>query len=219
MRSNTAAKWQSYNPVLKTEELGYDTTNKKLKIGDGITPWNGLLFLVIDNGFNDSHLATKLALESVRVSGQANADDILALQADGVYFNNEIIEIKQAIENLPTDGGGGEGGTGENPPAIAGLVMGNVNEVLVRSAEDRYTHQVPHGLSTVLFMVLENEYVVRTNTGYKQSAPLDYYEVGQKVSTSTAGHSFDEMYTYLRVHYAMSLDLPYIWRLKPFGLA
>ncbi len=39
MRNDTAANWESVNPVLDVGEIGYDTTNKKTKIGDGVTPW------------------------------------------------------------------------------------------------------------------------------------------------------------------------------------
>ncbi len=39
MRNDTAANWKSKNPVLDVGEIGYDTTNKKTKIGDGVTPW------------------------------------------------------------------------------------------------------------------------------------------------------------------------------------
>lgn len=39
MRSDTAANWESKNPVLDVGEIGYDVTNKKTKIGDGVTPW------------------------------------------------------------------------------------------------------------------------------------------------------------------------------------
>ncbi len=39
MRNDTAANWESKNPVLDVGEIGYDTTNKKTKIGDGVTPW------------------------------------------------------------------------------------------------------------------------------------------------------------------------------------
>lgn len=39
MRNDTAAAWESKNPVLDVGEIGYDTTSKKTKIGDGVTPW------------------------------------------------------------------------------------------------------------------------------------------------------------------------------------
>lgn len=41
-RQGAAATWESKNPVLAAGELGYDTTNKRTKIGDGVTPWNDL---------------------------------------------------------------------------------------------------------------------------------------------------------------------------------
>lgn len=37
--------WESLNPVLKYGEPGYEKDNGKLKIGDGITPWNNLSYL------------------------------------------------------------------------------------------------------------------------------------------------------------------------------
>ena len=41
-RNDTAANWESKNPILAVGEFGYDTTNGKLKIGDGETAWNSL---------------------------------------------------------------------------------------------------------------------------------------------------------------------------------
>lgn len=45
LRRDTAANWQTQNPVLMLGEQGYDTTNKRLKIGDGTTAWNSLAYL------------------------------------------------------------------------------------------------------------------------------------------------------------------------------
>jgi hypothetical protein len=42
VRRDTAANWQSINPVLGMGEPGWDTTNLNLKIGDGTTAWNNL---------------------------------------------------------------------------------------------------------------------------------------------------------------------------------
>ena len=39
VRTDTAAAWKSKNPVLDVGEIGFDSTNKKTKIGDGVTPW------------------------------------------------------------------------------------------------------------------------------------------------------------------------------------
>jgi hypothetical protein len=41
-RRDTAANWASTNPVLQLGEVGWDTTSKRSKLGDGIFPWNDL---------------------------------------------------------------------------------------------------------------------------------------------------------------------------------
>jgi len=43
-RNGTAARWASVNPVLGVGEVGWETNTKKIKIGDGITPWNSLAY-------------------------------------------------------------------------------------------------------------------------------------------------------------------------------
>ena len=42
LRRDTAANWASNNPTLSEGEIGYDTTNKTLKVGDGTTAWDTL---------------------------------------------------------------------------------------------------------------------------------------------------------------------------------
>ena len=44
LRNDTSENWSTANPVLQLGELGIDTTEKKIKIGDGTTPWNDLDF-------------------------------------------------------------------------------------------------------------------------------------------------------------------------------
>lgn len=41
-RNDTAANWMAINPILAAGEIGYDRTNKKIKIGDGATAWDTL---------------------------------------------------------------------------------------------------------------------------------------------------------------------------------
>lgn len=40
IRRDVAADWASANPTLEDGELGYETDTDKLKIGDGLVPWN-----------------------------------------------------------------------------------------------------------------------------------------------------------------------------------
>ncbi len=48
LRNDTAANWKAANPVLLKGELGIEIDSRKLKIGDGISPWTGLKY-VSDN--------------------------------------------------------------------------------------------------------------------------------------------------------------------------
>lgn len=62
--------WQSENPVLKSRELGYDSTNNVLKIGDGIHKWrnlrplrcDGLTSGVLDFGDEQGDISTQEAI-------------------------------------------------------------------------------------------------------------------------------------------------------------
>lgn len=73
-RQATAATWESKNPVLAAGEIGYDTTNKITKMGDGTTAWNGL------PSFSTTHFAF----------ATAEWGDISRIAAEGgaqKYFN------------------------------------------------------------------------------------------------------------------------------------
>lgn len=44
IRRGTSAQWSTNNPVLGSGELGFDTTVKNFKVGDGVTAWSTLPF-------------------------------------------------------------------------------------------------------------------------------------------------------------------------------
>jgi hypothetical protein len=41
-RRGTKLEWDTNNPVLALGEIGFDTTDKNIRIGDGVTPWKNL---------------------------------------------------------------------------------------------------------------------------------------------------------------------------------
>lgn len=45
LRRDTAANWTAANPVLLLGEVGFETDTRKLKLGDGTTAWNTLLYV------------------------------------------------------------------------------------------------------------------------------------------------------------------------------
>lgn len=42
LRRDSASDWSTHNPILGEGEMGYDVTNKILKVGDNLTRWNDL---------------------------------------------------------------------------------------------------------------------------------------------------------------------------------
>jgi hypothetical protein len=65
-RRGSAANWASVNPVLASGEIGYDTTNNQVRVGDGLTAWNDLQAL----GADTAELAAETAevIEDGRLS-------------------------------------------------------------------------------------------------------------------------------------------------------
>ena len=47
--TKTTAEWETENPILLKGEMGYDSTSKRYKIGDGVKKWNKLQY-DIDTG-------------------------------------------------------------------------------------------------------------------------------------------------------------------------
>ena len=67
LRKDSLENWQTKNPVLLEGEPSYVTDgedNKKIKIGDGVTPWNDLPYFS-SGAINDQTYATKEELKNV----------------------------------------------------------------------------------------------------------------------------------------------------------
>ena len=45
LKRGTAARWAEVNPVLEQGEPGFVYDSNRLKVGDGITPWNDLPYI------------------------------------------------------------------------------------------------------------------------------------------------------------------------------
>lgn len=45
VRKGTTSRWSSVNPILANGEIGFVYDNNKIKIGDGVTPWNSLPYV------------------------------------------------------------------------------------------------------------------------------------------------------------------------------
>jgi hypothetical protein len=70
IRKGTESEWTSSNPVLASGELGYDITNKILKIGDGTSTWTSLT--------NHNHSSSNISDLNSAVSGLIPVKNITA---------------------------------------------------------------------------------------------------------------------------------------------
>ena len=52
LKRGTAKAWERNNPLLKAGEPGFELDTNRLKIGDGITLWNDLLYIGESEVFN-----------------------------------------------------------------------------------------------------------------------------------------------------------------------
>lgn len=51
LRRDIASNWQTQNPTLRSGEVGFESDTRKIKIGDGTTPWEDLDPFGIDVGY------------------------------------------------------------------------------------------------------------------------------------------------------------------------
>lgn len=107
-RNDTAARWQSINPILATGEIGIEIDGAKgYKIGDGKTPWNSLPYpanptnVVQELGNNENAVPSqKLVTEKLSELGSEVNNSIpqiyinsINTQLEGNLFNKDAVGI------------------------------------------------------------------------------------------------------------------------------
>ena len=96
VRGDTAANWESKDSLLKLREIGYDQTNRRFKVGDGINTWKTLPYVkpdVINDLITGGADAALSAEQGKVLSGLIGdcADDIDTI-------NQNITNLEQIIE-------------------------------------------------------------------------------------------------------------------------
>ena len=80
LKRQIAANWTQVNPILRMAEPGFESDTGKVKIGDGITRWNSLPYLVssptfdsivLDESITNSKIADG-AIDNSKVASDAN---------------------------------------------------------------------------------------------------------------------------------------------------
>ena len=101
LRRDTAANWTTNNPILSEGEIGYDSTNKSIKVGDGTTAWD-ILTAVGDSGSVDlTGYATETFVQSEISANQPDLSSY-ALSVDIAYPTKVLEDYVEDTNNVGT---------------------------------------------------------------------------------------------------------------------
>ena len=94
LKRGTAERWYTVNPILAVGEPGFVYDDNKLKIGDGVTPWNELPYIggVGGEGMNLVPVDGSLIIKdnTIDVGISAEPGNALVKKADGLYVGTSI---------------------------------------------------------------------------------------------------------------------------------
>lgn len=89
LKRGTAERWYTVNPILAIGEPGFVYDDNKLKIGDGVTPWNELPYIGGSNGEGVNLVPVDGSLiikdNTIDVGISAEPGNALTKKADGLY--------------------------------------------------------------------------------------------------------------------------------------
>lgn len=111
LRRGTTAAWESANPILQYGEPGYEKDTGKLKIGDGIHPWNELPYLTGSGDPADINVDNKsIVINDTQISlkgfDEAEVGQIPTVGQDGELewisapFIEEFQELEERVAEL-----------------------------------------------------------------------------------------------------------------------
>lgn len=140
LKRGTSERWSAINPILENGEPGFVFDQNKLKIGDGITPWNSLPYIEGYSGIETVQIKEELPLEgndtilyrvtSEKALYQYNSTtkeyEKLCSQTleDNLNLNDRINDLEERVIQL-------ENNRIDAPIAsenVLGLVLGSKNE-------------------------------------------------------------------------------------------
>ena len=89
LKRGTAERWYTVNPILAIGEPGFVYDANKLKIGDGVTPWNELPYIEGSTGEGVNLVPVDGSLiikdNTIDVGISAEPGNALTKKADGLY--------------------------------------------------------------------------------------------------------------------------------------
>ena len=174
-RRDTSSNWSSVNPTLAAGEMGYDTTNDILKIGDGSTAWNSL---TSSNTFkNSSDTVLNADTTTVGMSFVVDEDNMASNLATKVptqqsvkaYVDTQVAtvpvgDITSVVAGTGLTGGATSGAATVNVIGGTGITA-NADDIAIDSTVTTLT-----GTQTLSAKTLTSPVI---NTGVSGSAILD----------------------------------------------
>lgn len=110
LRRDTSTNWSSNNPVLESGEIGIDTTNKVLKIGDGTTAWNSLDVGITGTGTQTLTNKTLTTPTFSSIGGDEGGEVWFGIPATNTTLNTRItVDSYQDRFRIFEGGGTGKG--------------------------------------------------------------------------------------------------------------
>lgn len=89
LKRGTAERWYTVNPTLAIGEPGFVYDTNKLKIGDGVTPWNELPYIGGESGESVNLVPVDGSLiikdNTIDIGISAEPGNALTKKADGLY--------------------------------------------------------------------------------------------------------------------------------------
>ena len=111
-RRDSASNWSTNNPVLALGEFGFELDTNKLKIGDGVSAWNGLSYIESVAAAHNQDISTINGLQAAldakaAYSHQHQIADVTNLQSalDGKaptshsHFISDVTNLQTALNN------------------------------------------------------------------------------------------------------------------------
>ena len=96
LRGDTSANWESKNPVLLKNEIGYDMTAHYFKMGDGTSTWKNLPYIRITVTDN---LTTSNTVNALSANQGKVLKGLIDGKADTTTVNNLETRLTQFINN------------------------------------------------------------------------------------------------------------------------
>ena len=108
IRRGNAATWTSLNPTLAAGEMGLENDTRKMKVGDGTTPWVSLSYSIkqVDNiNFSGNTISSTNSNGDITLDPNGTGDVYVADTADLyvgglIYTNSKEVATKEYVDSV-----------------------------------------------------------------------------------------------------------------------